>query len=286
MLDDDKRGVGTERITQNLRVISHMLLNLLLPIHHALCFVETALFAPARNISEPSQVKPSQTTGLVGAKLTTFLLWVPLIVTALFFALWPELDLATSCLFYYGQHQFLANNGVGDFFRAILLRLPFAVLIFYGVMFVRKCLRMSLHGPTKRMMLFLVFSFVLGPGLLVNGVVKDISHRPRPVQTAQFGGHELFRPWYRFDGTCKTNCSFISGETASAFWLLAPASLAPPPMRPALMAAAIGIGIATGLLRLAFGGHYLSDVIMAALIMVILLRFMRRWTGLGGAPHS
>ena len=61
-------------------------------------------------------------------------------------------------------------------------------------------------------MIFLAVSLLLAPGLLVNVVLKEVSARPRPNQVENFGGSAEFRPWFRFDGACRSNCSFVSGE--------------------------------------------------------------------------
>ena len=76
----------------------------------------------------------------------------------------------------------------------------------------------------------------------------------------EFGGPWRFRPLETFDGECRRNCSFVSGEVATAAWTLAPALLAPPPFRVLAVGAALGFTAATALLRMSFGGHYLSDV--------------------------
>ena len=43
----------------------------------------------------------------------------------------------------------------------------------------------------------------------------------------------------------------------------------------AAVAAAMGVGAATGVLRMAFGGHFLSDVVFAALFTLLLVILMR-----------
>jgi membrane-associated phospholipid phosphatase len=58
--------------------------------------------------------------------------------------------------------------------------------------------------------------------------------------------------------------------------MVAPASLAPPPAQAPLIAGALLFGTLTSLLRMAFGGHYLSDVILAALVMLIIIKGARR----------
>ena len=83
-------------------------------------------------------------------------------------------------------------------------------------------------------------------------------------------------PWYDLHGACKRNCSFVSGEASTGFWMVAPASLLPPPLRTPAIVAAFAFGAAASLLRLAFGGHYLSDVLLGGLITLIVIEAARR----------
>jgi len=106
--------------------------------------------------------------------------------------------------------------------------------------------------------------------------LKDHAHRPRPSQTQEFGGPWEFRPWWRFDGACPKNCSFVSGEASEAFWMAAPASLAPPPLRPLAIGAALVFGAGAGLMRMGAGGHFLSDVLISALLTILVVQIARR----------
>ena len=112
--------------------------------------------------------------------------------------------------------------------------------------------------------------------VLVNLGLKDHWHRPRPVQTQDFNGPSPFTPWYDDNGACKKNCSFVSGEAATGFWMVAPASVLPPPWRAPAIVAAFVFGACASLLRLAFGGHYLSDVLLGGLITLIVIEAARR----------
>jgi membrane-associated phospholipid phosphatase len=58
--------------------------------------------------------------------------------------------------------------------------------------------------------------------------------------------------------------------------MLAPASLVPPPWRGPALAGAFVFAGATGLFRMAFGAHYLSDVCAAMLIMALLVLVLHR----------
>ncbi len=75
----------------------------------------------------------------------------------------------------------------------------------------------------------------------------------------------------------------MSGEGSTAFWTVAPALLAPPPWRATAVGAAVAFGVAASLLRMAFGGHFLSDSLFAGLFtwLVILLcwRLVARLAG-------
>ena len=193
-------------------------------------------------------------------------------------AFWPQGDLAVARLFWSGG-RFVGKGPTAETIRLIGWYLPFAVPAFFAFAWTFGRLFRRWPGrwtPSGRALAFLALSMALGPGLVVNGVLKEQSHRPRPAQTREFGGPWTSRPLYRFDGQCGRNCSFVSGETASAFWMVAPASLAPPPFRAAAVAGALVFGAAVGALRMAFGGHYLSDVLAAALIALFVVAAIRR----------
>jgi len=114
--------------------------------------------------------------------------------------------------------------------------------------------------------------------------MKDHLHRPRPIHLTEFGGTSDFRPWYRFDGDCKKNCGFASGEAASGFWMVAPALLAPPPLQAPAVAAALVFGLGASALRMAFGGHFLSDVLFGGLISLLVIFAARRILWPRGGP--
>jgi lipid A 4'-phosphatase len=193
------------------------------------------------------------------------------LATLVVFALWPQIDLGAA-RFFYSESGF-SHTPPEMALRAFFNITPFVVLAALGALYLLRRFGFAIpHAPSGLQIVFLVATMAVGPGLIVNLGLKDHTHRPRPVHTQQFGGTAEFRPWYRFDGDCRTNCSFVSGEGSEAFWMVAPASLAPPPFRPLAIAGALLFGVLTSLLRMAFGGHYLSDVLLAALIVMIVVR--------------
>ena len=192
------------------------------------------------------------------------------------FAIWPGLDLAGAHYFYHGGGFFGRNSferSGRDFFRVT----PFVVLAAYAALWLAKNRGVKLGwAPSGRAMIFLIATMIIGPGLIVNLGLKDHWHRPRPIQTQDFNGPSPFVPWYNVGGGCKKNCSFVSGEASTGFWMVAPASVLPPPWRGLAIVAAFAFGFGASLLRLAFGGHYLSDVLLAGLITLIVIEIVRR----------
>ena len=104
-----------------------------------------------------------------------------------------------------------------------------------------------------RISLFLILVFALGPGLLVNGLLKMLWARPRPRMLSEFGGTHDFVAWWDPTGNCIKNCSFVSGEASAAFVGLALAALVPSPLRYAAMGVALLYGACVGFIRVAVG---------------------------------
>ena len=179
----------------------------------------------------------------------------------------PQLDLAVTHMFYGERHAFYGTSFLGRTFREIFRLASYTIFAAFVLAYVsaRLYARKRLV-PTGRNLAFLAVTLALGPGLLVNGLIKEHSHRPRPFQTQDFGGPWQFRPFGHFDGQCATDCSFVSGETSTAAWSLAPALLTPPPWRAAVIGASLLFTVIMGVERIAYGGHYLSDVTFGALI--------------------
>jgi lipid A 4'-phosphatase len=205
---------------------------------------------------------------------------------ALVLACAPGLDIAAS-LFYAGGGHFIGKSAAGFVARDVARLVPLLPLAGWALLHVGRRLGWfaAYYAPDGRSLAFLALSLALGPGLLVDGVLKEHVHRPRPASIREFGGNLDFQPYYRLAGPCPRNCSFPSGETAAAFWLTAPASLAPCQLRPVLYVAALLFGAATGLLRMSFGGHFLSDVLGGGLITLAVIALLRRLFRLRTEPQ-
>lgn len=92
------------------------------------------------------------------------------------------------------------------------------------------------------------------------------------MQTDIFGGTLHFVEAGSLAGKCVSNCSFVSGEAASAGWLLCLLLFVPKSLRYALVPPVAAISILTPAMRLSFGAHYLSDVVLGWLSSLVVSR--------------
>ena len=128
-----------------------------------------------------------------------------------------------------------------------------------------------------RAAVFLLVTILLSAVVLTNLTFKSYWGRPRPVVVTEFKGPWEFVPWWDPRGECGRNCSFFSGEGATAFWTYAPAALTPPAWRPLAYVAATLFGVATSVLRMAFGGHFFTDVAAAGLVSFLVIWLCYAW---------
>jgi len=195
-------------------------------------------------------------------------------------AVFPEIDLTVSGWFYVpGPEQgFVWKNW--PLFRFILRDMPPILLGFAALLtvwaLVGAKLKTGLPVLSQKASLFLASSLALGPGFLVNWLLKEHWGRARPSQIVEFGGTAHYTPPFVVADQCVSNCSFSSGHGALGFWVIALALLAPPRWRTAAVLAALVFGCLVGLTRIAQGGHFLSDTLFSALAVIAITLGLRR----------
>jgi lipid A 4'-phosphatase len=207
--------------------------------------------------------------------------WITLLA---FFYLLPGVDIQTSEVFFKETacQPWLSAERICGYFpysRSDIL-IVLRKLFFYAPGLIALYLLCRLldnfqhHGATycrkkTRELSTALIAFLTGPILVVNVFLKDVSNRPRPHQTDFFGGLERFMPAGDFQGACDRNCSFVSGEAAGAGWIACLILLLPAPWRPVLGPPLVAVSLIPPALRLSFGGHYLSDVILGWLSSLV-----------------
>lgn len=216
-------------------------------------------------------------TGLIIALTVAF-------VSGLLFGIYPELDLKIARLFYNeGAHRFAFGAvGFAETLRRSAMWIAWSFTVPAFVTLIGKLIwRARPPLIPLRAATFLLVTIFLTAGVLPNVIFKDYWGRPRPIATQEFNGPHAFKAWWDPTGSNPRNGSFFSGEAATAFWTYAPAALAPLAFRPLAFLAATLFGLATGILRMSFGGHYASDVIAAGVVAFLIVwlvhGFLYRW---------
>lgn len=201
--------------------------------------------------------------------------WVWAIAALVPLVLFPGIDIAVSALFFDDATRSFPFrvHPLGEFARKTLPIFLFAAAGLIGLAGAASAaLKRPVAGIRPPMALLVVASLALGPGLMVNLILKDNWGRARPSTIAEFNaGHQPARqytPALVMSDQCPDNCSFPSGHAALGFWTVSLALLAPPGRRRAALAAAFAFGAAMGLVRIAQGGHFISDVAFSGVIVV------------------
>lgn len=129
--------------------------------------------------------------------------------------------------------------------------------------------RRGLVGLAQMRWLYLAAALAVGPGVVANVVLKDNWGRARPRQVVEFGGAQQFTPPLVPANECRRNCAFVSGEASSIYIPFFAAALLLPQVRVALIVAGAGLGTIAGVIRIAQGAHFLSDILFAGVFMAL-----------------
>ncbi|MGE4064073.1 MAG: phosphatase PAP2 family protein [Rhodospirillaceae bacterium] len=190
----------------------------------------------------------------------------------------PDLDLAFSRLFYAeGAGFFLDRHTFLAFVREAVPTIIIGSFLFCLLLWIAGLLfRQPFLGITTPRMTFLAATLAVGPGLLVETVLKTHWGRARPNDTVFFGGEAAYTPPGWMAQECMHNCAFVSGHAALAFWLTAYAFLLPQQWRQRGVLFGLLCGAAVGLVRVVQGAHFLSDVVFAGAFILVVNSLLAR----------
>ena len=125
------------------------------------------------------------------------------------------------------------------------------------------------HDSSFRNQTLVLANLIFGAFLLVNKGLKETFGRARPRELIEFGGQNDFTLAGDLIGQCMSNCSFPSGEAAAGGWFLCCGLLFAPRWRKQAYICLFILGVFTALLRVAFGAHFISDVLLGYLTTLI-----------------
>lgn len=206
----------------------------------------------------------------------------------LVFVIWmrdPMLDLRLSAAFY-ENGQFVGNQpGYVQSLRALFWNLSLVLAwLSLGAVLAAYLFRWSILWVTRRDWNIILWGILLGPGLVVNAILKTYSGRARPRDVLQFGGDSFFTPIGKIANQCARDCSFVSGEVSGttaaciALWMILSANA----HRLSHEVEALARGVILAIFgfvfwqRVASGGHFVSDALLAALFTALVMAILAR----------
>lgn len=200
------------------------------------------------------------------------------VLSAPLFILAPQIDTRAAALFYTADGQFAGNSFaivavVRDVFKLVYVIACSVALVGAMCAWITRSRFLFL---TRWQHLFLIACLAVGPGVMTNLTFKDHWGRARPREIVEFGGDKAFTPALVPAAQCKLNCSFVSGEASSMFMVFFAAALLFPGYAGVLTIAGIAAGFGAGAIRMAQGGHFLSDVVFSGILMALTAAFIHQ----------
>lgn len=162
----------------------------------------------------------------------------------------------------------LIRNEITVLLRELGIILPYAAVFVFLVLLVWRVYTRARAGMLFVPLLALA-SAILGPVIITNVLLKGNWGRPRPEDTVRFGGEWEFVLPGTYSSQCADNCSFPSGEATFAFWGLMALALLPRRWHGWAALVVVAFASVIAALRVAFGKHYFSDVVMGGAVAVI-----------------
>lgn len=185
--------------------------------------------------------------------------------------IFPAIDIAVSNYFYSTSKGFIhaGEDWVEIIFRGVPI-LSWIISISLCIGIFHKFIGSKIKSETlKSPLIFLLIALILGPGLTVNGILKENFGRARPREVVEFGGNKDFSTAAKPVAHCSTNCSFSSGHASMGYYFTSLVFIAPPQYQALAFAGGFTFGSVIGLGRIVQGGHFFSDVIFSFLVIVI-----------------
>ncbi len=137
-----------------------------------------------------------------------------------------------------------------------------------------------IYKKYKNNAIMILICLLIGPGIMVNYVLKDHWGRARPYQVIR--DKEKFTPFWLYMPNKPNNNSFPSGHASIGFFLGAPYLISESRknkqfhQKLGMLISIIG-GLIVGVVRILQGGHYVTDVILCGIIVIALIPFTKRF---------
>lgn len=193
-----------------------------------------------------------------------------LVLVSWVFYQFPQIDLWVAKALYLENGKFLLSDSeLSRFFhKQVDITLKYLLI---GGLLVYLLIRVSpfrLSESLCQKLNFIFISSFMAVLMIINGILKEFWGRARPGQLTEYGGKADFSVAWAVSDQCHSNCAFVSGHAGIAACAALFAVFLPQKYRkPYLIFAVIFYAVAS-FMRMARGAHFLSDVVIAGLIVL------------------
>ncbi len=221
----------------------------------------------------------------------THSLTIPVLIAAsmlviVIFTRFPQLDLDLAKLYFVDGEFVLRSSPLISGLRMAFWNLSLLMVIVAVI-----ALSLAHHyGWPQRLLPIrewnvILWGFLLGPGILVNVLLKGFSQRARPIDILSFGGDKFYSPIGQLSGQCDFDCSFVSGEVSgTTMFCLACIVLIQHHQnrlnlrwQQGMYAILVFVFTYVFVHRILTGGHFVSDAMLGALFTALVAAMVARY---------
>ena len=181
------------------------------------------------------------------------------IIFSLTLILIPSIDISISSLFYDPFIQSFKPNKFLHFIKELFQSTGALLLLLFLITII------VIYIKTKKLsrpVIFLTCTLVIS-AIAIEIVMKSEFGRARPRDIIEFNGDKQFTRAFELSDQCQKNCSFVSGHAGIGFFFLAFGFIA---RKKWAFLPGLALGCLLSYTRIAQGGHFLSDVIIAGYV--------------------
>lgn len=198
--------------------------------------------------------------------------WIPLLILGLTAILFNRFDLDLWVQNYYYQDGWRLDQLWWVKFLYHYGNIPAIITAVSALLlYIRSFFKNTRLIVYRKLALYLTLAIVIGPGLIVNAILKDNWGRPRPRELEIYGGRYNYEAPLAIDPVSPGK-SFPCGHATMGFYFYALALLFAKKKRGhylLITSFATLYGLLIGWVRVMQGGHFLSDVIFSGGIIYL-----------------
>lgn len=198
------------------------------------------------------------------------LILIFLMVTTTLLFWWTDLDRQLAAIFYEPSNPVhpWPYQDVG--FVKILYDYAFPFTVISGLTALTVFVAGHFHHYSRRFRrkaLYILLVIALGPGVVVNLIVKDHWGRPRPVHVQRFGGQYEYAPPGKIAKT--PDKSFVCGHCSVGYTFFVLYFLSQN-HKAMYFGLTLALAWTMGVTRMTSGGHFLSDILWSGYLVFLV----------------